>query len=152
MSWTNNRHNLVTKSVGLILAFAPIYFVITSPRSTFAAGTVCYDWENATSVGNYLECFLPQAWDFFKVILIVLTIIFTIWLIIKTVLAVGSANSQEIQGLPVKWIYVILLAFVAIGAAGSIINILLKFFGFGDFNTLIDPINTILDNLKARAI
>lgn len=119
-----------------------------APSSSCSVPGGCYNWDNPSMVGDYLQCAIPRFWCVFKRVLIALTILFTLILIVKTVIALGSANSQEIQQLPMRWVYLILLAFVAIGAVGAILNILLKFFGFGDVNSYLPALNEILNFLN----
>lgn len=121
-------------------------FPAPSPSCSVPGG--CYNWDNPSKVGDYLQCAIPRFWCVFKRVLIALTILFSLILIVKTVIALGSANSQEIQQLPMRWVYIILLAFVSIGAVGAILNILLQFFGFGDINSYLPALNEILDFLN----
>lgn len=105
-----------------------------------------YNWETLSDpIGDYVGCVIGEAFKKVRAIVVAITIILTMFLIFKTVTSVGKPKILE--ELPQKWLYLILLVILVFGG-GAIINITLKFFGFGNFATLVKPFDDFLNLLN----
>ena len=68
-------------------------------------------------------------------------------LVYKTFTSLGSGNQQAIQELPMKWLYLIILVLVTVGAAGLFINVLLGLLGLESIDYWVRGINEFLAKL-----
>ncbi len=83
-----------------------------------------------------------------QIILFGIAFVLIIITVYKTVTTLGAANSQQMQELPTRWIYTIILIFVVAGAGSAILNFFLNLLGVGDLNYWIDQFNKIINELK----
>ncbi len=150
----------------MLVVFCGVFFAMSS--SIFATPALasddkpcaykdtgfCYEWAGTPpSLGCYIECVLPTVWTMVTYIFAAIAIILVIVLIYKTVTAYGSGNAQSLQELPMKWAYVLILALLAIGVGGTILNILLPWLGFPGVDDWIEVFQAFLDNwLKPEPI
>ena len=109
---------------------------------------VCYNWNCPTSLGCYVDCSLGNIVNVAQLILVGVAIIMAIFLIYKTVKAIGSADSQQLQEIPQRWIYLFLLALIVIGAGGTMLNIIMNFLGFGPVSTWLNTFNDLLIKIR----
>ena len=131
---------VVRKKLSLIVT---ILLLLLFPKAIYAAPsatTGCYNW-NSPNLGEYLDCVIPALFNVAQLILVALAIIMTILLLYKTFKTLGEANSQELQELPQKWVYIFLLALLTFGAGGTILNIILRLLGFGTVQTWLNILN-----------
>lgn len=87
----------------------------------------------AGAIGNTVDALLTKAFDIAQTLLIAAAIILTAHTVYKTVVSQG--NAKEMEAMPEKWKSIVIMLVMA-GGAGAIINIALKFLGFGDFSTI----------------
>jgi hypothetical protein len=133
-----------TTSIFLSLIFSVVIFGATASPA-FAQ---CYDFNTPPTVGAYLLCAMPNLWGFFQTVFIAIAIIFTIFLIYKSV--TSRENVKELETLPQRWMFLILFALLAFGAGGTLINILLKFLGFPTVQQWFDVLNNLFTDWDAR--
>lgn len=111
----------------------------------------CYYWEFGPGLSAYydlgeiIQCTVQGIWGVLQIIFIAMALILVSYLIFRVV--TNRENSTVLQELSKQWMYVALLAVVAIGGAGTAINILLKFIGFGDVQYWLDALNQVLRDL-----
>jgi hypothetical protein len=127
------------------LIYSIFLFAHITPQKVFAQ---CYDYENATSVGAYLECMLPSLWTATSLAFAGIALILIIYLVFKTVTAYGGANAQSLQEMPMKWAYLLLFVLLAIGVGGTIINIVLPWLGFPGMLYWTGAFQEFLNELK----
>jgi hypothetical protein len=104
---------------------------------------ICYEnWNEPLIFGDYLSCMIKNLFGVAQIIFIALAIIIVMYLIYRVF--TNRDNATVLEEIGKHWIYVALLVVVAIGGAGTFINILLKFFGFEGFDYWLQQINTLL--------
>lgn len=96
-------------------------------------------------LGDYLACAIPNIFGYIQMIFVAAAIIIVMHLIYKT--ATNRDNTSVLEELQKQWPYTIILAIVAIGGAGTILNIALKFLGFGEVQIWLDVLNSFLERL-----
>lgn len=96
-------------------------------------------------LGDYIGCALKDVVSSAQIIFVALALIIVMRLIYKTVM--NRENSTVMEEVMKEWPYVLLLAIIAIGGAGSILDIILKFLGLGGVGTWLDGLNQFLDIL-----
>lgn len=134
----------------LVIFTLLITLMLYLPKIAFAqpCGTYSFDI-NATSVpeiGCMLrEVIIPNIWTFMQRIFVAVAIILTMYLIYKTV--TSRDNPEELKSLPLKWMYLFIMLFLAIGLGGSLLNMIFEFLGFGSIDSYLDLLNTYLTEL-----
>lgn len=122
---------------------------MAQPTDCLTAAGAPFDYEASSGqyldLGDYLLCAVPRLWGYAQIFFVAATLIIFMFLVYKTV--TNRENSTVLEELAKQWPYVILLAIVAIGGAGTILNILLKFLGFGDVDYWLTGLNNFLKNL-----
>lgn len=119
-------------------------FIFATPA---LAQQQCYDWTGEPpALVTYLECVLPRVWGIVQTIFVTIAVILAMYLIFKTV--TSRDNPDELAQLPSKWMYLIVLVLLAVGAGGTFLNIMLRFLGFGDFDTWLQIINDTLEGWR----
>lgn len=95
---------------------------------------------------NVLDSMLTKTFEVAQLILIAIAIILTAYTVYQTVVSQGKP--KEMEALPEKWKSIVIMLIMA-GGGGAIINIALKFLGFGDFSTIwTNTYQPLLDLLK----
>jgi len=107
--------------------------------------TLSYSGGEFVDLGDYLLCAIPRLWGYAQIIFVAASLILFMYLVYRTV--TNRENSTVLEELSKQWPYVILLAIVSIGGAGTILNILLQFFGFGSVDFWLTGLNNFLRNL-----
>jgi hypothetical protein len=106
-------------------------------------------WDTPTGqyidLGKYIECTIPSIWTSLQIIFIAAAIIIVLYLIYRT--ATNRDNSSVMEELMKQWPYVLLLAIVVIGGAGTILNMILVFFGFRDVQYWLTYLSGFLNKL-----
>lgn len=133
----------------LSLAFFTLSSLFT-PGSAIAASTKCYDITGTdtsvpSTLGGYIECAIPKVWGAFQLVIVAIAILMVMFLIYKTV--TNMNNPKELETLPRRWMYVIILGFLAIGAGGTILNFIFKLIGLGSLGDWFAPLNNLLQKL-----
>lgn len=101
-----------------------------------------YSWDTPPELGPYISCVAGQIFGAVQMIFVAMAVILVLYLIFRTI--TQRDNQQAMQEIPKHWLYVIILAFLAIGAGGTMLNILLKFLGVGDFQHWLDIFNEFI--------
>jgi hypothetical protein len=115
------------------------------------AGATDSFWDPSSSDGSYLDlgdyllCAIPRLWGYAQIIFVAVAIILVMYLIYQT--ATNRENSSVLEELTKRWPYVILLAIVAIGGGGTILNIIIKFFGFSDVDFWLKGLDDFISRL-----
>jgi hypothetical protein len=140
MGQIKNRYKLLTAAI--LYSFNSL----ANPKQTYAAGCT-YSWDDAdnTGFGNYLSCIIQNTWSTISLLLVAFAIGLAGFLIFKT--ATQADNEKAWEELPKRWLYLFLLAFIAIGAGGTIINIMLNVLGVGDVDYWLIQLNNLLGNI-----
>lgn len=130
-----NKNALTGITLGLLLGLA-----FSHPVLSIAAGGYDLNGE-PPKLGDFMPWFLKNLWSFFQKIFIAVALIMGMYLVFKTF--TNRENSKYLEELPSKWMYMVVFVFLAFGAGGTILNFVLKVFGFGSIDTWLGPLNGI---------
>jgi len=135
---------LKSKSLN-VLSLTTILGLATLALPSSALAASCgYDWDNAPDLGDYLNCVIPQAFGAFKTILVAIAIVLTLLLIYK--MMTNTSNSKVMEEIPQKWLYLIYFVVLLVGG-GTLVNIILKFLGFGGVDPWLALFTNMIDKL-----
>jgi len=110
-----------------------------------------YTFDLDSSTGNYYDlgtmitCILGNVWGLVRIILAGALIIMMSLLILKTIQ--NRENPKVLPELGKNWMYLLLAVIVAIGGAGTLLNILLPFFHLPPVQHWLDIANEFFGNL-----
>ncbi len=134
--------------ITLIILFAAVLSTVL-PEASYAQ-TNCYGSINAGTppmLGAFLKCMIPRAWQIVQYLMIGIAIVVLMWRIFHTV--INRENSKELEQMPTQWFYTIIFLLLAVGAGGTVLNLVFKLLGLGDLSLWINPLNSVLDWLDS---
>lgn len=128
-----------------VLSLTTVFGLIALAFPSGVLAASCgYDWDNAPDLGDYLNCAIPQIFGAFRTILVAIAIVFTLLLIYK--MMTNTSNSKVMEEIPQKWLYLIYFVVLLVGG-GTLVNIILKFLGFGGVDPWLALFTNMIDKL-----
>ena len=135
----------------LLIAIVLSLFAVSgyiAPTAYAAAAPCIVDWDPTppayVDLGDYLSCAIPRVFSAFRTILVAIAIIFTLLLTYK--MLTNTSNSKVMEEIPQKWLYLIYFVVLLVGG-GTLVNIILKFLGFGGVDPWLALFTNMIDKL-----
>jgi hypothetical protein len=130
-----NKNALIGTTLGLTLGL-----ILSTPELVFAQPVYDLNGE-PPKLGAYLPELLKNIWKFFQRIFVAISLIMGMYLAFQTF--TNRENSKALEEMPSKWMYMVAFVFLAFGAGGTILNFILRVFGFGNIDTWLGPLNKL---------
>ncbi len=129
----------ILKNTKISIALISFFYIPQLITKAHAASNSCSLWidnyndAQGFMLGTAVDCVAGNVFKVASTVTVALAIIFTLYMIFKTVTSQGNAKAMET--LPTKWKYTMILV-IAAGGGGAIISIALKFLGFPSFGEM----------------